>query len=177
MKRTIPNEMLPGLPRGEAEPFNLLLEDLRQLDFDDIRPLPAIPNWSKADAYPKVLSLRAWGWEFLRRNPEYKLDWAYNDLRPARWGLAAAIDPGLSPCEPALVPGFAAVARAGFRARPGYYPTYLRVWDGRCAGETISTLGAVLYPDSSQPEDAIKKDIAAALRLVWFNFEHLLFTP
>jgi hypothetical protein len=174
VKRTIPNEMLPGLPRG-GPPEERTLD----YDFDGIRPVPAMPDWSKADAYPKDLSLRAWGWEFLRRNPEYRLDWAHNDLRPARWGLAAAIDPGLSPCEPALVPGFAAVARAGFRARVGYYPTYLRVWDGRCAGAKLATLGAELYPDfdSSRRDDAIKKDIAAALRLVWFNFEHLLFTP
>jgi hypothetical protein len=136
-----------------------------------------MPDWSKEDAYPKPeeLSHRAWGWEFLRRNPEYQLDWAWNDLRPARWALAAAIDPDTSPREPALAPGFAA-PRSGFRARLWYYPNYLRAWDARCSGAKLVEVGNVLYlkKKDAARDDAVKKDIQAALRLVWFNYEDLL---
>src|SRR4030081_3656913 len=94
VKRIIPAARLPGLPRGKH--FDLSLEDWWQLGFGENNRAATgnMPDWSKEDAYPKPegLSHRAWGWEFLRRNPEYQLDWAWNDLRPARWALAAAID-------------------------------------------------------------------------------------
>jgi hypothetical protein len=169
VKRIIPAAMLPGLPRGEPQEGTT-----RDVDFDDIRPVSSMPDWSDEAAYPKPkdLSPRAWGWEFLRRNPGYQLDWAYKDLRPARWGLAEEIDPGISPCEPAPPPGF--VAPPGFRVRVKYYPTYLRVLDARRAGAKVAHIAAVIYPGEERADDAVKKDIKAALRLVWFDYESLL---
>jgi hypothetical protein len=170
VKRIIPPAMLPGLPRGEhlgAAPEEYW-QDL------DCRPIKDMPDWSKEAAYPRPdeLSRRGWGWEFLRRNPLYQADWTWNELRPARWGLVEAIDPGISPYEPALLPGF--VVPPGFRVRVKYYPTYLRVFDARCAGAKIAEIGAAIYPDEAGADDAVKKDIKAALRLVWFDYEALL---
>jgi len=37
-----------------------------------------MPDWRKAEdyAYTEGLTLHEWAWEFLRRNPEYRADWA-----------------------------------------------------------------------------------------------------
>jgi hypothetical protein len=183
VKRIIPKEMLPTLPRG-TPPIELSAEgwptDLFEVG-DLGRPLPALLDWHNEAAYPKPedLSHRAWGWEFLRRNPEYLMDWYDNQLQPARWGLAEEVDPAISPHEPALAPGWyrsAPLPTGGprFRARRSHYPTYLRIWDARCAGALIAEIGATLYPGRARQDDDVKKDIEAALRLVWFAYEALL---
>jgi hypothetical protein len=180
MKRIVPKEMLPRLFRGAS------IEDWPTGCFVDFppedmgRPLPAMPDWHDEAAYPKpeALSPRAWGWEFLRRNPEYQMDWSDNQLRPGRWGLSEEVDPAISPHEPVLAPGFPR-GRPQFRARRKYYPTYLRVWDARCAGALIAEISSTIYGpgDGDRKDDWVNKDVEAALRLVWFNYENLLFTP
>lgn len=57
-------------------------------------------QWYPTAAYLYVLHLDdlALAWEYLRRNPEYRLDWRDRQHRPetaARWGLRLLEDPGL----------------------------------------------------------------------------------
>lgn len=59
------------------------------------------PDWRDAKQYPARATAREWAWEFLRRNPAYRLAWAeFAALAGAqrtqygeRWGLRAIADP------------------------------------------------------------------------------------
>jgi hypothetical protein len=73
-----------------------------------------LPDWrNPADyAYTEDFALHDWAWEFLRRNPEYRADWAaLAEKRPSlpeedfyaesrrigdKYGLAVAVDPNLN---------------------------------------------------------------------------------
>jgi hypothetical protein len=145
------------------------------------RPLPEMPDWADPTAYPKPddLSLRQWGWEFLRRNPEYQLDWAHDELKPGRWGLPEAVDPASKDVLEVLK----YPPSRDFRARPDKYLNYLRVWDARRDGVDYLSIGMKLYPErrykDDAEEDAAKKDAAqkdmdAAWLLVWFTYRELL---
>lgn len=64
-------------------------------------PAPRATEWRPAAAYLYVLHLDgpSLAWEYLRRNPDYRLDWQrfYRRLtgrRPWRWGLRLYEDPG-----------------------------------------------------------------------------------
>jgi transcriptional regulator len=75
-----------------------------------------VPDWREQSAYPKQISMTAWAWEFLRRNPEYRLTWLEvaaprnrespspyrGDPRrdPRRFGLREFFDPRLSNAKP-----------------------------------------------------------------------------
>ncbi|PPB32983.1 hypothetical protein HV88_12200 [Pseudomonas aeruginosa] len=91
-------------------------------------------HWYPTAAYLYVLHLDdlALAWEYLRRNPDYRLDWLRCHRRPQaaqqaahRWGLRLLEDPALDAREahPAWLPGHTAVVQ--------------------------------LYPDEDPPSDAV----------------------
>ena len=88
-----------------------------------------LAHWYPTAAYLYILGLDALAlaWEYLRRHPDYRLDWLRRARRPdaaQRWGLRLLEDPALDAREayPAWVPGHDAVVQ--------------------------------LYPDSDPPQDA-----------------------
>jgi len=161
--------MIPGVPLGmrlPEMPAHIVVESAPRGIF------PKEADWTKPDEYPKSLSRRAWGWEFLRRNPNYILDWAYDELKPGRYRLADEIDPSVTPYEP---PVETAALDRRFRATLKHYPLYLRVWDARLlGGAKIAEIAATIYPDRKNRDDAVKKDIKAASQLVWIDYRNLL---
>jgi len=89
-----------------------------------------LAHWYPTAAYLYVLGLDALAlaWEYLRRHPDYRLDWLRRARRPDaahRWGLRLLEDPALDArdAQPAWLPGHAAVAQ--------------------------------LYPDADPPPDAV----------------------
>ncbi|HBO6945031.1 TPA: DUF2285 domain-containing protein [Pseudomonas aeruginosa] len=88
-----------------------------------------LAHWYPTAAYLYVLWLDALAlaWEYLRRHPDYRLDWLRRHRRPDtahRWGLRLLEDPALDArdAHPAWLPGHAAVVQ--------------------------------LYPDADPPQDA-----------------------
>lgn len=88
-----------------------------------------IAHWYPTAAYLYVfwLDALALAWEYLRRHPDYRLDWLRRHRRPDtahRWGLRLLEDPALDArdAHPAWLPGHAAVVQ--------------------------------LYPDADPPQDA-----------------------
>ena len=88
-----------------------------------------VAHWYPTAAYLYVLWLDtlALAWEYLRRHPDYRLDWLRRHRRPEaahRWGLRLLEDPALDArdAHPAWLPGHAAVVQ--------------------------------LYPDADPPQDA-----------------------
>lgn len=87
-----------------------------------------VTHWYPTAAYLYVLWLDALAlaWEYLRRHPDYRLDWLRRHRRPEahRWGLRLLEDPALDArdAHPAWLPGHAAVVQ--------------------------------LYPDTDPPQDA-----------------------
>ncbi|PRF44074.1 DUF2285 domain-containing protein [Burkholderia multivorans] len=81
-----------------------------------------LAHWYPTAAYLYVLWLDtlALAWEYLRRNPDYRLDWLRQHRRPQaaqhaalRWGLRLLEDPALDArdAHPAWLPGHAAVVQ------------------------------------------------------------------
>ena len=77
-----------------------------------------LAHWYPTAAYLYVLGLDALAlaWEYLRRHPDYRLDWLRRARRPDaahRWGLRLLEDPALDArdAQPAWLPGHAAVAQ------------------------------------------------------------------
>src|SRR5574337_1128100 len=88
-----------------------------------------LAHWYPTAAYLYVfwLDALALAWEYLRRHPDYRLDWLRRHRRPEaahRWGLRLLEDPMLDArdAHPAWLPGHAAVVQ--------------------------------LYPDADPPQDA-----------------------
>ena len=88
-----------------------------------------LAHWYPTAAYLYVfwLDALALAWEYLRRHPDYRLDWLRRHRRPDtahRWGLRLLEDPALDArdAHPAWLPGHAAVVQ--------------------------------LYPDADPPQDA-----------------------
>ncbi len=82
-----------------------------------------LAHWYPTAAYLYVLHLDglALAWEYLRRHPDYRLDWRRRHRRPQaaqqtaqRWGLRLLEDPALDArdAHPAWLPGHAAVVQA-----------------------------------------------------------------
>lgn len=80
------------------------------------------PHWYPTAAYLYVLRLDALAlaWEYLRRHPDYRLDWLHRHRRPQaaqhaahRWGLRLLEDPALDArdAHPAWLPGHAGVVQ------------------------------------------------------------------
>ena len=79
---------------------------------------PHLAHWYPTAAYLYVLGLDALAlaWEYLRRHPEYRLDWLRRRRRPEaaqRWGLRLWEDPALDSrdAHPAWLPGSNAVVQ------------------------------------------------------------------
>ena len=77
-----------------------------------------LAHWYPTAAYLYVLCLDtlALAWEYLRRHPDYRLDWLHRARRPDaahRWGLRLLEDPALDArdAHPAWLPGHGAVAQ------------------------------------------------------------------
>ena len=77
-----------------------------------------LAHWYPTAAYLYILSLDALAlaWEYLRRHPDYRLDWLRRARRPdaaQRWGLRLLEDPALDAREayPAWLPGNDAVVQ------------------------------------------------------------------
>ncbi|EOM0866438.1 TPA: DUF2285 domain-containing protein [Pseudomonas aeruginosa] len=81
-----------------------------------------VAHWYPTAAYLYVLWLDALAlaWEYLRRHPDYRLDWLRHHRRPQaaqqaahRWGLRLLEDPALDgrDAHPAWLPGHAAVVQ------------------------------------------------------------------
>ena len=92
-----------------------------------------VAHWYPTAAYLYILWLDALAlaWEYLRRHPDYRLDWVRRARRPDaayRWGLRLLEDPALDArdAHPAWLPGHAAVVQ--------------------------------LYPDADPPPDAARFD-------------------
>ena len=79
-------------------------------------------HWYPTAAYLYILWLDALAlaWEYLRRHPDYRLDWLRRHRRPqaaqsvaCRWGLRLLEDPGLDArdAHPAWLPGHASVVQ------------------------------------------------------------------
>lgn len=92
-----------------------------------------LAHWYSTAAYLYILGLDALAlaWEYLRRHPDYRLDWLRRARRPdaaQRWGLRLLEDPALDArdAQPAWLPGHAAVVQ--------------------------------LYPDADPPSDAVAFD-------------------
>ena len=79
-----------------------------------------VAHWYPTAAYLYILWLDALAlaWEYLRRHPDYRLDWLRHHRRPQaaqqaahRWGLRLLEDPALDArdAHPAWLPGHAAV--------------------------------------------------------------------
>ena len=77
-----------------------------------------LAHWYPTAAYLYVfwLDALALAWEYLRRHPDYRLDWLHRHRRPDtahRWGLRLLEDPALDArdAHPAWLPGHAAVVQ------------------------------------------------------------------
>lgn len=77
-----------------------------------------LAHWYPTAAYLYILGLDALAlaWEYLRRHPEYRLDWLRRTRRPDaahRWGLRLLEDPALDArdAQPAWFPGHDAVVQ------------------------------------------------------------------
>ena len=77
-----------------------------------------LAHWYPTAAYLYVfwLDALALAWEYLRRHPDYRLDWLRRHHRPDtahRWGLRLLEDPALDArdAHPAWLPGHAAVVQ------------------------------------------------------------------
>ena len=77
-----------------------------------------LAHWYPTAAYLYILGLDALAlaWEYLRRHPEYRLDWLRRARRPDaahRWGLRLLEDPALDArdTQPAWLPGHDAVVQ------------------------------------------------------------------
>ena len=77
-----------------------------------------LAHWYPTAAYLYILGLDtlALAWEYLRRHPDYRLDWLRRARRPdaaQRWGLRLLEDPALDArdAQPAWQPGHAAVVQ------------------------------------------------------------------
>ncbi|GFN29484.1 hypothetical protein ADE_51820 [Achromobacter denitrificans] len=81
-----------------------------------------IAHWYPTAAYLYILCLDALAlaWEYLRRHPDYRLDWLHHQRRPHaaqqaahRWGLRLLEDPALDArdAHPAWLPGHDAVVQ------------------------------------------------------------------
>ena len=91
-------------------------------------------HWYPTAAYLYVLHLDdlALAWEYLRRNPEYRLDWRNRQRRPEaaqRWGLRLLEDPGLDARD----------------AHPAWFPDHPQLIQ--------------LYPDADPMPDATAFDV------------------
>ena len=77
-----------------------------------------LAHWYPTAAYLYILGLDALAlaWEYLRRHPDYRLDWLRRARRPDaahRWGLRLLDDPALDArdAQPAWLPGHDAVVQ------------------------------------------------------------------
>ena len=91
--------------------------------------------WYPTAAYLYVLHLDGpqLAWEFLRRNPDYRLDWLRRRRRPNAaqgWGLRLMEDPALDArdAHPAWLPGHAAVVQLYPDADPPLDATVFAFW-------------------------------------------------
>lgn len=98
-----------------------------------------LAHWYPTAAYLYVLWLDslASAWEYLRRNPDYRLDWLRLHRRPLaaqqaaqRWGLRLLEDPALDAREahPAWLPGHSAVVQLYPDADPPLDATAFAFW-------------------------------------------------
>ena len=94
-----------------------------------------LAHWYPTAAYLYVLGLDALAlaWEYLRRHPDYRLDWLRRARRPdaaQRWGLRLLEDPALDAREayPAWVPGHDAVVQLYPDADPPQDATTFAFW-------------------------------------------------
>ena len=97
------------------------------------------PHWYPTAAYLYVLRLDALAlaWEYLRRHPDYRLDWLHRHRRPQaaqhaahRWGLRLLEDPALDArdAHPAWPPGHAGVVQLYPDADPPQNATAFAFW-------------------------------------------------
>ena len=94
-----------------------------------------LAHWYPTAAYLYILGLDALAlaWEYLRRHPDYRLDWLRRAHRPdaaQRWGLRLLEDPALDAREayPAWVPGHDAVVQLYPDADPPQDATTFAFW-------------------------------------------------
>ncbi|HBO3825794.1 TPA: DUF2285 domain-containing protein [Pseudomonas aeruginosa] len=97
------------------------------------------PHWYPTAAYLYVLRLDALAlaWEYLRRHPDYRLDWLHRHRRPQaaqhaahRWGLRLLEDPALDArdAHPTWLPGHAGVVQLYPDADPPQNATAFAFW-------------------------------------------------
>src|SRR3989475_658216 len=97
------------------------------------------PHWYPTAAYLYVLRLDALALacEYLRRHPDYRLDWLHRHRRPQaaqhaahRWGLRLLEDPALDArdAHPAWLPGHAGVVQLYPDADPPQNATAFAFW-------------------------------------------------
>ena len=94
-----------------------------------------LAHWYPTAAYLYVLWLDALAlaWEYLRRHPDYRLDWLRRHRRPEvahRWGLRLLEDPALDArdAHPAWLPGHATVVQLYPDADPPQDATAFAFW-------------------------------------------------
>ncbi|MBY5286868.1 DUF2285 domain-containing protein [Pseudomonas aeruginosa] len=94
-----------------------------------------LAHWYPTAAYLYVfwLDALALAWEYLRRHPDYRLDWLRRHRRPEaahRWGLRLLEDPMLDArdAHPAWLPGHAAVVQLYPDADPPQDATVFAFW-------------------------------------------------
>ena len=94
-----------------------------------------LAHWYPTAAYLYVfwLDALALAWEYLRRHPDYRLDWLRRHRRPEaahRWGLRLLEDPMLDArdAHPAWLPGHAAVVQLYPDADPPQDATAFAFW-------------------------------------------------
>jgi len=98
-----------------------------------------IAQWYPTAAYFYILCLDALAlaWEYLRRHPEYRLDWLRHQRRPRaaqqaalRWGLRLLEDPALDArdAHPAWLPGHDAVVQLYADADPPAGAPVFSLW-------------------------------------------------
>ena len=100
---------------------------------------PSAEHWYPTAAYLYTLHLDgpALAWEYLRRHPDYRLDWLRHHRRPEstqqaahRWGLRLLENPALDArdAHPAWLPGHAAVVQLYPDADPPLDATVFAFW-------------------------------------------------
>ncbi|MGB6105921.1 MAG: DUF6499 domain-containing protein, partial [Pusillimonas sp.] len=110
-------------------------------------------HWYPTAAYLYILGLDmlALAWEYLRRHPDYRLDWLHRHRRSQaaqqaahRWGLRLLEDPDLDArdAQPAWLPGHASMVQLYPDADPPANASLFDLWhipgykhlqhDGRC---------------------------------------------
>ena len=94
-----------------------------------------LAHWYPTAAYLYVFGLDALAlaWEYLRRHPDYRLDWLRRHRRPDtahRWGLRLLEDPALDArdAHPAWLPGHAAVVQLYPDADPSQDAATFAFW-------------------------------------------------